>query len=374
MEINSFEEATVVIISINSILALRNHKYPANKLKLLFVWLYNILILCFVIMSLIYHDVWNMKKLSGNPFRMTYMFISFVFTVTYLCTIILGWHYSKATSTLRTKIAEVDESLRKLGSSIDYRNFLYRVIELGIVIVIYFVVFLGLYFYRLQEQISRFMVLIVTFSFGFILNLDTIILYDFVTYVYWLELKFKQTNDLLKMLHADNRRIWIRELNTARNRRSQFLKIFNTYATEFHFQRSQTAPSESPESTVNKIEFLKDIRFVHLQLYDIIKMVNKVFKAQLMIQTTNIVIYITMTLYFTYAKIKSPADYSNNSTLLFIHFIELSSNIGKIILACYICERAAREANKVRDIIHSVSVHEFDKEMKDEVRITEDSN
>ncbi|XP_076621547.1 uncharacterized protein LOC143341977 [Colletes latitarsis] len=184
MKINSFEEATVVVISINSILALRNHKYPANKLKLLFVWLYNILILCFVIMSLIYLDVWNMQKLSNNPFRMTYIFISLLFTVTYLCTIILGWYYSKATLALRTKIAEVDDSLRKLGSSIDYRNFFYRVIEIGIMVAFHSAAILGLYFYRIQLQISRFMTLIAVFSIGFLLNIDTIILCDFLTYVY----------------------------------------------------------------------------------------------------------------------------------------------------------------------------------------------
>lgn len=121
-------------------------------------------------------------------------------------------------------------------------------------------------------------------------------------------------------------------------------------------------------------------------------MLNSTFDAQLLLYISTTILYLTVTLYYTYYEINKlwvRLVTDGDAGVVVISIVDSLYNCMKITVASYICEctikqvkhpptavvRVARshpfstfQANRIIEIIHCCSVHEFDTEMRDEVR------
>ncbi|XP_076621647.1 uncharacterized protein LOC143342050 [Colletes latitarsis] len=289
---------------------------------------------------MLYFNEYNIQNLPNNMERITYKFLLIVFIGGYVWTLTLGWYYSKETLTLKERICNVDENFKKLKSVIHYRDLYRRVTATGVLFAFSVVILCG----------------------------------------FWLDLSFMGTNDLLRTFLVDDRQTNAKELHEytiepTRKRRRQFLGSSKVYLSEFCFQRLPIFPSNSASSlkhesqAVKQLHFLQEIRRVHLKLCKIAKMVNRVFDAQLMVQSSVVLVYLTVLLYFAYNEFgTSSTDVWQTINRLTTHIVELLNNIGKFTLASYSCENTVKQANKIREIINKLSIREFNTEMKDEIR------
>lgn len=95
MGITSFEEATAVITALNSIAGLRNLDRSLNKTRFLFVWFYNILILCLFNVVTLFTELYHFHRRPHNLERVVYMITQIVYSFSITCTIIQSWYHSK---------------------------------------------------------------------------------------------------------------------------------------------------------------------------------------------------------------------------------------------------------------------------------------
>lgn len=88
-------------------------------------------------------------------------------------------------------------------------------------------------------------------------------------------------------------------------------------------------------------------RLLHLQLCDIMKLVNTIFDSQLIELISITLLYLVMTLYYMYASIHG--EQIDLSTILKILAMGLSltiCNSTKLVMTCSICEQATREVSR----------------------------
>ncbi|XP_053973146.1 uncharacterized protein LOC128873544 [Hylaeus volcanicus] len=400
MRKKSFEEATAMVTAANFIVALRNPVHSTNKKKFLFTWMYDVLILFGITSSMLYFDFWVLQKMPKNLERESYKFMIFIFAVGHVYTIVLGLNYSQDILALRERMAKMDDSLGKLGSTANYNALFYHCLIIGIMYAVYTYITCRIYLkWLLQEKMSRGpLIFFAGVDYVITEHISTILIYDFVTYVYWLEMKFKQTNDLMKTFFVGGCQRKTKGLNEytfepERNSRHQSSRRLTTYTSEFYFRRTRIFPisadsnTNDKQQTAKKLHLLQKIRFLHLQLCNIAKTVNRVFDKQLMMQTTVVLTIITLLLYFNYNQFSVSAGLLANLQLLLLQGLEFLCHSAKIVFASYSCEQAAKQvstsdyfsalckqailywfqANKIKEIIHAFSELEFDPEMKDEI-------
>lgn len=88
------------------------------------------------------------------------------------------------------------------------------------------------------------------------------------------------------------------------------------------------------------------LRFVHLQLCSIAKMVNSIFIMQLMLYVSIIVIEVIIVLYALYIEVfKSNIDFlaSHVNAMFMISTVDSLYNLMKIFLISLVCERTMQE-------------------------------
>ncbi|XP_076683422.1 uncharacterized protein LOC143376702 [Andrena cerasifolii] len=99
-------------------------------------------------------------------------------------------------------------------------------------------------------------------------------------------------------------------------------------------------------------------------------MLNSTFDAQLLLYISTTILYLTVTLYYTYYEINKSwvrLITDGNAGEVVISIVDSLYNCMKITVASYICECTIKQANRIIEIIHCCSVHEFDTEMRDEL-------
>lgn len=124
---------------------------------------------------------------------------------------------------LRNRIDRVDENLREIGIEIEYQSVYRKVKITGLIWLIHSIVVIGLFLNTIKYK-SNISEIITSFSYIYIINLESFALYDYdilVQYVYqiifiifltlsfkstscsWLRLRFEQTNELLETILSD---------------------------------------------------------------------------------------------------------------------------------------------------------------------------
>ncbi|XP_076173355.1 uncharacterized protein LOC143149671 [Ptiloglossa arizonensis] len=256
---------------------------------------------------------------------------------------------------LKKKIADLDESFTRVGAAMNYLDLLHRLIRFAATWILIGLIQFGLYMNWLQQQKIGPATLIAVVNYVYGTNIGTLIVYEFLSYVDWLQVRFKHTNDLLKTFLVDGHRI---ETNVPKYY-SQQSRIFPV---------KWTPKSKHESQNKKKVHLLQEIRFLHLQLCGIVRLVNRIFNHQLTLLVSVSMLYLTVILYYVYIEIrKSSISFVMNFGMVVIGLLNLFFNFIKLTMACFKCEHTAQEAHKLKEIIHAFSVHEFDSEMKDEI-------
>ncbi|XP_017795710.1 PREDICTED: putative gustatory receptor 28a [Habropoda laboriosa] len=375
-KINSYKEATNVITRISQITSLRNFQdWRKNKFKFVCSWLYDIFILCLYTYTKYNFDTYMLHQMPYNSERAMITFLKYVFIIGFLILAILSLYHSKNTVMLMKEIDKVDENLQKLGCAVEYRSLYIHVVLVGLfwflsafilsTIYIKWLVSFGqtLYLYHLCS----------TLSYVYGTNVASIVLYDFKIYVYWLGHRFKQTNELLRTFLVEGHQIktedTVVEKSNVLNKRFRL----DRWLSEHSIHRSRVLPLSHPlnikheSQSVKKVHLLQQIRFVHLQLCGVSKMVNRIFNGQLIVYVAMTLTYITIILYYLYTEVYKPETFLSKLSVITVLLIEVLSYCVKIALVSYNCEYTTNQANRTIEIIHACSVYDIDTELKDEI-------
>ncbi|CAL7939571.1 unnamed protein product [Xylocopa violacea] len=351
MMANSYEEATALITVTNYLSGLRI--YPdrrESKCKFICYLIYNISMV--ILFSSII--LWNQMLAINKQFTLEILLYTILTTTViyeYALIVLIGLHRSKDALALVKRINAVDEKLTKLGARIEYRSLLRHVIisgcywSLGMVILLAaFSAFMLINKINLSEFLSA-------TTYFCIINIGSVVLYDFRIVVRWLGERFKQTNELLTACILENHQ------TKAENDRSSQCSI-DTINVQSLEQDSQAAA---------KIYLIHEIRLVHLQLCCVSKMLNRLFETQILSHVFMILIYTTITFYYAYMElIRKPGTIWKWSVISF-YILDAIIHSVKLVVVSYNCEYTTSQINKVIKIIHASTLYEKSNDIKDEV-------
>ncbi|XP_033178694.1 uncharacterized protein LOC105681235 [Bombus impatiens] len=117
-----------------------------------------------------------------------------------------------------------------------------------------------------------------------------------------------------------------------------------------------------------KVHILRQIRFVHLQVCKVSRMVNDIFNAQILIYTIATLLYFTICVYSLYMIYhRNPNDIIDRFDMTVIYLLDSMVGVLKIALMSYDCEYTMKQANKTIGNIHAYPVHEGNAELTDEI-------
>ncbi|CAK9806700.1 Putative gustatory receptor 28a [Anthophora plagiata] len=373
--VKNFEEATKVITTINQLTSLRNFQdLKKNKLKFVYYWLYDVLLIS--LYTFIKYK-WELLPLENEPQssgRLMYSFIIYVFSIGFLSLIFVGLYQSKNIMLLVKEFEKVDENLRNLGCKIEYRSLYAHVVSIGLFWLLNTLLLCVIYIkWTISIKIGRMYTIASIFSYVYGTNVASIVLYEFKIYVYWLGNRFKQTNELLRTFLVEGHQIETDDsiLDASHNLSKRF--SLNRWLSEHSFHGSHVYPSQHPlnikyeSQSIKKVHLLQQIRFIHLQLCGVSKMLNRTFDTQLMVYVSTTLIYITVLLYYLYTVLFGSQELLNELTMVMIYIVDVISYCIKIVIVSYSCEYTTSQANRATEIIHACTVYEIDTELKDEI-------
>ncbi|XP_053997361.1 uncharacterized protein LOC128886465 [Hylaeus anthracinus] len=282
---------------------------------------------------------------------MIYMALLIVYILIFGTTVVVGLYYSKSTLKLRKRIAKVDDTLNRLGSTVNNRDLIERVAIIGVIWVFTGLGSVAVYFVWVLQQKIELITLVAIFVFIYTTSVGPIILYDFLTYIYWLEFRFKQTNEFLRTLFSNPNQMTLTETRKITVR-----------------PVDQIPNGDYEAQTAKKLYLLQRMRFLRLDLCCIARTVNKIFDTQLMMLSSAALLYLTTFLYYVYVEIRKSHDsLHTNLEMIVISLVTAVTNSMQLVVASYSCEHVIQEANKITEIIHVLSGHELDDEMNNEI-------
>ncbi|CAL7939574.1 unnamed protein product [Xylocopa violacea] len=352
MAMESYEEATALIVIINQVLMLRNFADPRkNKCKYICSWVCIVSFVTLFFMCLLIGEIFFLQMVTLNIQILLYVFTMAVITYGYLIIVSVNLYNSKAALRLTAQINNVDEALKKLGAKIEYRNLFHRVIvTVSFWTLLSIATVLGTQI-SLQQQLHG-VQLAVNFCYVYIMYTGSIVLFEFYIIVHWLGLKFEQTNELLATFLLEDGQ------SNAENRNA---KITVQPAPNF-CDKVQLCGGLS-----KNVHVLEQIRLVHLRLCSVSKMLNRMFQRQILIFVFMTLNYMLVAFYNMYLKIKKWDQFSVSLNGLLLFFIDATYNFIKLVLVSYNCERTTNRANKAIDMIHACPLYDVDPDLKDEI-------
>ncbi|XP_033351098.1 uncharacterized protein LOC117234218 [Bombus vosnesenskii] len=312
-----------------------------------------------------------------NIESVTYLFQYTTHVLGYISIIFIGLYKSKDVSALIKQIDKVDEHLKKLGIEIEYRSLHRHITIVGsfwlLNAVVTSVIFIKILIQNFLESLAEF----ITFDYFYITNAQSVVLYEYNTAIYWLGSRFKIINELLETFLLEKYKVKAEDSNTetisepSHNFRNRF--ELNNWRSE----RSLNVPEVSTTSSVStvkqkivqeKVHILRQIRFVHLQVCKVSKMVNDIFNAQILIYTITTLLYFTICVYSFYMMFhRNPNYIIDRFDMTLIYMLDSIVGTLKIALMSYDCEYTMRQANKTIGNIHAYPVHEGNAELTDEI-------
>ncbi|XP_076222331.1 uncharacterized protein LOC143174389 [Nomia melanderi] len=378
MKTNNFNDVTMIVTVFNRITGLRNLSDSDTRYSTLLNYSYKMFVIAFTGFSVYYSHLFGLVTLRLNLKVVVYVIMGFGCFFSFICIIVLSWYHSQEFSMLKRRIAVLEESLTKLGVVINHRNILIWTIGFNIATVLNWTIIIGyciMISLRAEKQVFR--MLLSQIVLNYMMNIGGLVMLDFMMYVWWLKFGFEQTNDLLKKFLVDGRQIKMEDLDNkmAEDKLARVIptqRYLSKWISKYSTRRTRVIPLEKIPpvkhelQAVKRVQMIQEIRFIHLQLCRITKLVNNVFGMQLMVYTVVVVIYLSSILYYLYTIFVG----SSSDTFQIRVFSLLPDPLymwSKIILVTSICERAAKEANKVIVIIHECSIYDIDTELKDEV-------
>ncbi|XP_043590583.1 uncharacterized protein LOC122571204 [Bombus pyrosoma] len=315
--------------------------------------------------------------MAYNIESVTYMFQYIIHDLGYISIVIIGQYQSKNALTLIERIDKVDEIFKELGIEIEYRSLFRHMMIVGSFWLLNAVIIFALFTKMLIHHSALYTTTLLIFIYCYITNAQSIILYDYNTAVYWLGSRFKNINQLMKTSILKNSQVETEDSDTetifepSHNFRNRFesdnwlpertVKVLQVNSTNNTRKLKQRSLSD------DKIRLLQQIRFVHLQVCNVSKMVNQIFNAQILIYTTVILLNCSISVYFLYMQFSRPLNRIHSIELLIMYELSCVFAALKIPLMSYDCENTMRQANKTIGLLHACPVDEGNAELIDEI-------
>ncbi|XP_012344965.1 uncharacterized protein LOC105736119 [Apis florea] len=368
----SYEAATRIIIVLSYATSFRYYEKEKNLSKFLLSWIYNIVSFVTFVYFMSCLEMHNLSGMPYNKERITYTFLLFIFVYGYIIIIITGWCKSKDVIALRKRIDQVDENLKEIGIEIEYQSVYRKVKITGLIWLIHSIVLIGLFLnsIKYKRNISE---IITSFSYIYIINLESFALYDYDILVHWLRLRFEQTNELLETILSDRGKMEKGSKEDAILLSPNFRNRSRSNDS-WSFQRSLHGCQVFPVNHVpasrqglgEKVRLVRQIRSAQLQLSNVSKMMNNVYNVQLLTCTFIIMIYIIIDAYYIYEEIKRMIGVKKLLEMSILCIWNSFGSFMKVVYLAYYCECAINEAKRTINIIHLCPLDEKDIELRNE--------
>ncbi|XP_050466644.1 uncharacterized protein LOC126859406 [Cataglyphis hispanica] len=393
-------EAIAPVITLNNLMGLRVFKYRGQPRPILSL-IYLLFLYCLYCNGSLYwtEEYYMDIKLLKLEYFLYTMLNNIIIYLT-LVKLLLGWWYSKKFNDCYKHIFEIDETLRQLGSTVNYDRIYF--ITIGVMTTWFtfnfctcIVVFIVM---RLHSNLYTTIGTLVVYSYGLAVN--SISIFDFYIFVKYLQMRFDLINQLLhehSMLSTkkiklgffemqdytkimdDEQRCsfsinmlsqWCQQIQSKENifiskkRKLQIQSRFSNQDSPSHFQkqfqgkfqnRSQQQNSVLTECQKRKY-LLQIIKQVHLQLCKVAKTVCFILGVQTAFEIAVIIMFLTGSLYNIYIRYIAP-QYKITDSLLqqtAVTIIVNSFHLLKIIFLSRVCKHAADKGNKTIEIIYSI--------------------
>ncbi|XP_043507159.1 uncharacterized protein LOC122527230 [Frieseomelitta varia] len=374
---DSYEKTTRIITVFNYIAGLRNFIDPRkNLLKFICSWIWNILLIFTIsIVELYFHLCALKMNMPYNIERVIYVIQYSTHALGYTCTMIIGFYQSKNVSMLIKQIDEVDENLRSLGVKIDYHNLFHRVIIVGSIWILNATIIYGILLQCIVQKTPNLEVIFVTICYTYITNAQSVILYEYNAAIFWLGSRFKMINELLKTLPSEDNESNATESNEeiifkpSSNFRNQLVVDCSVSACSSEVSQISSMKDISNLKKVSptdgNLRLLQQIRFLHLQVCNVSKMVNQIFNAQILIYTFSQLLYSTIIIYYIYMEIRRK-NFIYELTLKIVYLLDSIIGVLKIAVMSIDCEYAMRQTDKIISLIHACPLYRESAELKHE--------
>ncbi|XP_060813915.1 uncharacterized protein LOC132906071 [Bombus pascuorum] len=184
-------------------------------------------------------------------------------------------------------------------------------------------------------------------------------------------------NELLETFLLEKHKVKAKESNTetifepSHNFRNRF--ELNDLLSERSSNVSGVSTSGSVSNVKQKIveekvHILRKIRFVHLQVCKVSRMVNDIFNAQILIYTITTLLHCTICIYSLYMNLHRGLTFiTDHLDMTSMYMLDSVVGTLKIALMSYDCEYTMRQASKTIGNIHAYPVHEGNAELTDEI-------
>ncbi|XP_011630355.1 uncharacterized protein LOC105422615 [Pogonomyrmex barbatus] len=389
-----FSEAIAPVTTLNRLMGLRAFEYPRDRPRPILSLIYLLIaygIYCNGSLRLeeVYFADIRLMKLE----YVLYKLLSYFFLCSVIIKLLLGWWYTKEFKICHKKIFEIDETLRQLGSTVNYDKIYF--VTIGVIIISFTFGFILciLAFSHLQVHTDIFNSMYMTVVYTYGLSVNTITIFEFYLFVRCLQMKFRLVNQLLCdsiITCSSDMKLGIFEMkdytnimNAQQRKRIISMKMFRWFQqgqsrinnskkqnsitqiepqSPFHlekqFQSELRNRFQRHDPVMTKCEkrkyLVQTIKQVHLELVRVTKILCTILGVQTAWEIGVTTIFLTGILYNFYVRYIIEQKKVNNffvQTCLmiaqtFIHILKAAS------LSC-VCRYAANEGNKTIEIIHA---------------------
>ncbi|KAM0728463.1 Gustatory and pheromone receptor 32a [Formica fusca] len=394
-----FTEAIAPVITLNRLMGLRVFEYPPGQSRPIFSLIYLLFLYClYYIGSLHWAEEYYMDVRLLKLEYFLYKILDNIIIYLILVKLLLGWWYTKRFDACYKHIFEIDETLRQLGTTVNYDRIYF--ITIGIMITWFTFNFCTciVVFIVMRIHTDTYVTIGTIMVYSYALAVNSINIFDFYIFVKYLLMRFDLINQLLRehsMLSTRNIKLgffemqdytkiidveqrcslpmkmlsqWCRQMQSRKNIslskkqklvKSQIQSDFPSHLQK-QFQGKLRNRSQKQNSVITECQkrkyLLQIIKQVHLQLCKVSKTVCTILGVQTALEIGIIIMFLTGSLYNLYIRYIARQHKITDSVLqqTAVTIILNSFHLLKIMFLSRVCKQAADKGNKTIEIIYSI--------------------
>ncbi|XP_014483049.1 PREDICTED: uncharacterized protein LOC106748733 [Dinoponera quadriceps] len=413
-------DAVAPLVILNYLAGLRIFEYPRGKLRVAPSLIYLLLLLgIFVKSEYAEYNFYRQIKLLKLEYFL-FEFTIFVNTFVIMYEMALGYFYTKTINACYRKAAQIDETLRQLGSVFNYSEV--YLLTIGVVIVWFTcILFTAIWMAQdMRTDLPTMIWIIVTQI--YIINITFSLIFEFSIFVRYLQTRFKLINELLSECAAisttpgkkldlfatndyakiigDKQHQNVLPMKTLLQLNRLQSRVRTSVSGERNIVRSQTRSclrsqvqnhlqmepqgqssnqfrdSNSAQRSVTTVECrrrthsLQTIRQVHLELCKVLRMLCTSFGVQISSEIGTSIMFIVGFLYNLYILWFQRRQGATGLSMLDEASVAITFTILetlKIILINHVCKYATNEGKKTSEIIHEIYGCCSDTDIREEI-------
>ncbi|XP_029159921.1 uncharacterized protein LOC114931933 [Nylanderia fulva] len=377
-------ETMAPVITLNRLMGLHAFEYPRGQPRPMLSLIYLLFLYCLYYSGSMYLEdnyysnvnLLKLEHLLYKPLETIVIYLIFV-------KLLLGWWYTKKFETCCRKIFEIDETLRQLGSAINYDKIYFIIIG---VMIVWFVVHLSvciMVFIEVRMQTDVYITIGTTVVYFYELAVNFIIIFEFNIFVRCLQMKFELIN---KLLHESLSALSTKKLKLGFFEMKDYAKIMNIerqicsipmkilpYCRQKQLRREFRNRSQRHNFVMTEgqkhMYLLQIIKQVHLELCKVLKTICIIFGIQIACELGITIIFLTVSLYNLYIRYIGQQIMTYNLMQRTVIIILISVlDILKITFLSRVCKDAADEGNKTVEIIYSIYGCDIESYMQEEIQ------